>query len=163
MKLKLLPNWKYSKEIYNLKNDQNMKNIGNLVSPCGKVVSVFFVDEDPKVGLFMFNKMLRDYNKITRNLKLLMTGKIKVKERIVSAYIVMNKDIKTKIVHLFFEKEDKLYILIFNIESYKRKLMENINLNDVFMESINLIKENLWKRCFCIHVVGHAAHKLLMF
>ena len=156
--LKLLKDWKRSKDIYSLNNDQKMKNIDNLISPCGTVVSVFLIEEDPNVGLFMFDKMFKDYEKITNNLKLLIRGKVKIKEVLIPVYIIKEKDAKKLVAHVFFSTEDKLYCLIFNLDKQERSLKASISSNISFRQTLKFVEANLWKSFCYIHVVARAAH-----
>ena len=143
MELKLLKNWERVNEIYPLKNDQGLKNIDNLLAPCKKVVSVFFVDEKPKTGLGVFDRMIRDYKKITPNLKMSLAGKLKVKENILPIYIIRNTQTSDFMAHIFFEKEDKLFVLIFGIEKYERQIVKIAGKNPVFLQTVKLLEENL--------------------
>ena len=143
MEFKLLPNWEKSTEIYTLRNDQQMRNIYNLITPCKKVVSVFLVEEEPKLGLHMFNRMIRDYDEITDNLKLLKAGTLTIKESDVSVYFVQETTSKNIMVHLFFEKEDKLYAFIFTIDEFDKNITKMVKNNKVFLETLRLLEENL--------------------
>ena len=143
VKLKLLPSWHKTKEIYSLTNDQGMKNMDNLLSPSGKVVSLFLINEQPKVGLHMFDRMIRDYKLTTENLHLLLAGKLKIKECLIPIYIIREKISKKAIVNMFFEKDEKLFAFIFALEKFERSIVKNVKENPVLLESLKLLEENL--------------------
>ena len=105
----------------------------------------------------MFDKMFRDYKQTTENLKLLIAGKIKINDKFAPTYIIREKLSKKLFAHIFFEKEDKLYCFIFNLEKNERSLKALIASNAVFKEVIKLLEANLWKNFFCIRVVDLVA------
>lgn len=142
-KFKLLPNWQKTTEIYSLKNDQKMQNIYNLIAPCKRVISVFFVDEEPKLGFHMFDRMIRDYDEITDNLKLLKAGQLEINEKEVKVYFVQETKSNVVIAHLFFEKEDKLYAFVFSIDLFDKNITKTVKENVMFLETLKLLKENL--------------------
>ena len=143
MNLKLLPSWSKTDEIYSLNNSQGMENVDNLICPSGEVVSVFFVDEEPKVAMHMFDRMIRDYKITTPNLRLLIAGKLKIKEYFVPIYIIREKLSKKAFVNIFFEMDKKAYALIFALKKFERSITKNVKENPVLLYALKLLEANL--------------------
>jgi len=134
----LKKDWKVLKEKYAVNNDQGLEFVDNLVSPSGDVVTLFACTED---DVRLYDKMLRDYKKITSNLTLLIASKIKRKDDIINMYVVREKISKNAICHMFFVFKNKLYAAIFNLKYYfpsTKKIMEN---NIVIKEFLDLLGE----------------------
>jgi len=134
----LKKDWKVLKEKYAVKNDQGLKFVDNLVSPSGEVVTLFACTED---DVRLYDKMLRDYSKITPNLKLLLASKLKHNEDIINVYVIREIVSKKAMCHMFFIFKNKLYAAIFNLKHYfpsTKKIMEN---NIVIKEFLDLLGE----------------------
>lgn len=140
LRLKLLKGWKKTDEKYALDNDQGLTNVDNLVCPCGETISLFKVEEEPTLGRHMFDKMLRDYSKITSNLKLLYVGKFKIKENNLSSYIIKEQISKNHICHLLFVYENVLYVFIFKLNVYFPSLKKIISSNQAFKDVVALLE-----------------------
>ena len=138
--LNLTSGWKRTKEKYALNNDQSLRNLDNLISPCGETVSLFVVEEEVETGLRMFDKMFRDYKNITTNLVLTYVGRFKIKKNQIVAYLIKDKDRERFIMHLLFEIKNQLYALIFNIEKPSSNYKELISNNAVLRETIKLLE-----------------------
>ena len=140
-KILVLPKgWKRTTEKYQLQNDQRLENLDNLICPSQETVSLFKINEDKDLGLYMFEKMLKDYSKITTNLKLLYIGKINIKKNNISIYIIREKFSSKYLAHVLFVLENTLYALIFNIKDYKPSLKQMLESNITLKEVINLLE-----------------------
>ena len=119
--------WKVLKERYNTPNDQGLKFLKNLVSPSGVVVSLFCCTDDSN-DVRIYDKMFRDYKKISSSLSLLLASKIKKDEKILNVYVIREKISKNAICHIFFDIKDKLYAVIVKLDNYfpsMKKIREN--------------------------------------
>lgn len=140
MYLSLTKGWTQLKEEFSLSNDQGMTFLCNYKAPCGEIITLFKVNETVDVGLNMFDRMITDYKATTTNLHLLLKSKLKQKDNYIHIYIIREKISDKAIVQLFFEKENELYALIFNLNTYLPSTKKCIQENKIFSETISLLE-----------------------
>ncbi len=137
--LKLNYKWKKTNDVYSLSNDQSLVNLENYLFK-GQTASLFAVKEEVGEGLKLFNRMFQDYKNTTPNLQLLYKSQIKSKKKSIYIYIIKETPSEKHICHMFFEIQEKLYCLIFNIEKFGTSYdFLKIN-NEVFNQALKLIK-----------------------
>lgn len=140
MNIVLSPGWLRTKEKYPLSNDQRLKNVDNLISPCGETVSVFEVEEELNAGLRMFERMFRDYEKITVNLKLTFVDKFNIGQKECRFYVIEEKFSKKQIAHIFIENQGKLFVFIFTLKFFEKSSLEELSThNSVLKEVMELL------------------------
>ncbi len=133
--------WRRSNERYALSNDQRLTNVDNFIFKDGQIVSLFLIEESISEGFFIFDKMIRDYEKITKNLSLLHFSKHKNGEKNIFVYIIMDKVFKKYTAQILFEFDEKLYCTIFSIEKCENHFEKLIKNNPILAEVVSLIKE----------------------
>lgn len=126
-------NWKAIDEKYQLKNDQGLDFVANIVAPCGKVVTVF--KAQPLMGLAGFDQMISDYAEVTSALKLKKKFNIKMKDKSLPIYIIEGDD-KSLFMQAFLQTEngDVFSLLTFLSEggkSFKEYSQKNPVVSDV--------------------------------
>ena len=127
--------WKVLKEKYNTPNDQGLKFLKNLVSPSGVVVSLFCCIDDAN-DVRIYDKMFKDYKLVSENLRLLFSSKIKKGEKVLNVYVIRERISKKAMCHIFFDVKDKLYAVIFKLDSYfpsMKKIRANNKVIDEFL------------------------------
>lgn len=140
MYLNLDKDWVELQDRFSLNNDQGMTFLCNYLAPCGEIATLFKINESVEVGLNMFDHMINDYKETTPNLYLLLKSKIKIKDKLANVYIIREKISKKAMAHIFFEKENTLYALIFNLNTYEPSTKQCIEKNKIFAEVISLLE-----------------------
>lgn len=130
--------WKRINETYQLKNDQGLDFVTNILSPSGRVVTVF--KAQPLLGLPSFDKMINDYGEITVLLKLKKKFNIKMKEKTFPIYIIEGAD-GTIFAQAFFDTENKdVFSLLTCLETAGKNFKEYAQNNPVLNEIVSLLR-----------------------
>lgn len=154
--LNLPDGFKFSNEKYVLKNDQGLDFLANIISPTGNVISLFGTQQF--VGITAIDLMIKDYEKVTNNLKLKKKFNIKIGEISYPLYIIEGND-GTLIAQGVIENGQTFALITFlkqagtNFKDYEQK-------NNVLSEMISIMRKNKWKSYCCIVVVALALHML---
>ncbi len=129
--------WKISEEKYLLNNDQGLSFIANLISPNNCVISLFEAEEG--LGLFAFDLMIADYNKITDELKLKKKFSMKFSQFTFPIYIIEGKNGQL-FAQGFIEKEEKVYSFITFLEKAGKDYKEYVSLNPSLRDLAQLMR-----------------------
>ncbi len=128
--------WGMSTEKYELKNDQGLSFIFNLISEKKKVISVFKADEHLKAATFEL--MIADYSQITDGLKL--KKKFKLGDKAI--YIIEGEN-EALFAQCFIENESGVYSFITSLDKAGKDYKEYCALNPVIAELAALLKVNV--------------------
>lgn len=131
-------NWKVIDEKYQLKNDQGLDFVANVVAPCGRVVTVFMAQ--PLLGLSSFDKMISDYAQVTPSLKLKKKFNIKMKEKSLPIYIIVGEN-DALFAQAFLQTETgEIYSLLTFLEEGGKTFKEYSQKNPVLGELVSLMR-----------------------
>lgn len=138
-KMFVLPTgWRLIDEKYQLKNDQGLEFVANIVAKCGKVVTVFMAQ--PLLGLASFDKMIADYAQVTSTLKLKKKFNIKLKEKSFPIYIIVGEG-GSEFAQAFLQTESgEIYSLLTFIDESGKSFKEYSEKNPVLSEIVSLLR-----------------------
>ena len=130
--------FKLSKEKYTLKNDQGLDFIDNIITPTGNVISLFGTQQF--IGFTAIDLMIKDYEKVTNNLKLKKKFNIKMGEISYPIYIIESSD-GTLIAQAVVQNE-KIFSLITFLKEEGANFKEYELKNPVLQEMISIMRKN---------------------
>lgn len=130
--------FKLSKEKYTLKNDQGLDFIDNIITPTGNVISLFGTQQF--IGFTAIDLMIKDYEKVTNNLKLKKKFNIKMGEISYPIYIIESSD-GTLIAQAVVQNE-KIFSLITFLKEKGANFKEYELKNPVLQEMISIMRKN---------------------
>lgn len=139
MPFNLPSGWKISKDRYELKNDQGLTFLLNLVSPKGNVVSLFQAEKGLSANTF--NIMINDYSQITDALKLKKKFKLKFQDVEKIIYIIEGKD-GSLFAQSFIENPGGVFSFITFLNKAGKDYKEYCFLNPVISDISALLKVN---------------------
>ena len=131
--------WGMSTEKYELKNDQGLTFILNLITAKKNVVSVFKADKNLHASTFEL--MIADYKQITNGLKLKKKFKLKFSENEKTIYVIEGKD-GTQFCQCFIENDGGVFSFITFLNKPGKDYKEYCVLNPVITELAALLKVN---------------------
>lgn len=130
--------WKIIDEEYQLKNDQGLDFVANIVAPCGRVVTVFMVQ--PLLGITGFDKMISDYAQVTPSLKLKKKFNIKLKESSLPIYIIVGED-NALFAQAFLQTAGgEIYSLLTFLDEGGKSFKEYSQKNPVLSQLVSLMR-----------------------
>ena len=130
---KLPSNFKVLEEKYELANDQNLQFYVNLVSDKGTVITVLKAKED----LETYDKMIRDYEKITDNLQMKKKFKINMGENQIALYIIGKENC---LAQAFVQIKGELFSFLTSLEFVGKNYAETKNHDKAFQDLIELLR-----------------------
>lgn len=130
--------WKFVDETYQLKNDQGLDFVANVVAPCGRIVTVF--KAQPLLGLASFDKMISDYAQVTSGLKLKKKFNIKMKEKSLPIYIIVGEE-NSLFAQAFLTTEDgAIFSLLTYLDESGKNFKEYSQKNPILGELVSLLR-----------------------
>lgn len=139
LKMFVLPaDWKRLDEEYQLKNDQGLDFVANIVAPCGKVVTVFKAQS--LLGIESFDRMISDYAQVTPTLKLKKKFNIKTNEKSFPIYVIEGQD-NALFAQAFLQTEDgAIYSLLTFLDESGKNFKEYSQKNPILGNIVSLLK-----------------------
>lgn len=125
--------YKLLKEKYSLNNDQNLRFVCNLLSPCGSVITVF----EAKESLETYDKMIKDYSNVTQNLQMKKKYNLKIGERVCPIYVI-GKD--TFLAQAFLEIRGTLYSFLSGVDTFGENYSQTKQNSPAFESLVNLLR-----------------------
>lgn len=130
--------WALINEKYQLKNDQGLDFVANIVAPCGKVVTVF--KAQPLLGIASFDRMISDYAEVTPSLKLKKKFNIKLKDKSLPIYIIVGEN-NSIFAQCFVDSEDgTVFSLLTYLDECGKSFKEYAGKNPVLNELVSLMR-----------------------
>ncbi len=128
--------WKVLDEKYDLKNDQGLLFVANVLTAKGFVVSIFEAEKGLK--LKTFDMMISDYKKITPSLRLKKKFNLKIKDITYPIYIIEGEN--GNLSMQFFMEKEKIFSFVTSLTYPGKTFEEYRTKNPVIGEVISLLK-----------------------
>ncbi len=130
--------WRELNEKYELKNDQGLDFVANVLSSSGNVISVFKAKKGLKIKTF--EMMIEDYGQVTTSLKLKKKFNIKIGEDLYPIYIIAGQN-DILMAQMFIEK-DGLFSLVCTLNEGGKNFEEYSKKSPVLNDLVSLIRRN---------------------
>ena len=129
----------WARQRYNLKNDQGLDFVANIISKQGNVISLFKGQQF--VGSTAIDLMIKDYKKVTDNLKLKKKFNIKLAGVVYPIYIIEGEN-NMLIAQSVIEKQGQTLSFITFINQKGENFSDYAQKNPVLNEIVEIMKVN---------------------